>query len=191
MAGNASLAAVAVDLIGPLRGTLKPQKGADPEAFVRQLASRLRAFPADVLAATARELLDTRTGGYLPSAPEVEGLAKIVQARLAQARRVAAVQPAGSPSISDPALAARRPALLAALTRRIGVQTVDAWFGGAVPVSFANGLLTLATAEKFHASWITSHYERDLLAAAREVYGPVSRVAVKTEAALRITETAA
>lgn len=73
---NVSTSHVATALIDVVCGTLRPQKGADAEAFVRQVSSRLRRFSPEVLGRTAARLLDERSGGYLPAAPDIERLAE-------------------------------------------------------------------------------------------------------------------
>lgn len=176
------VAHVATHLVDLVRGTLRPQKGADAAAYVRQLAGRMRQFTPNVLARTAQVLLDTR-GGYLPDAASVERMARTVAATLrheadAAANRQARTQ--ASPP-ADPALAARWAEVRRALEGKLGDGVVKGWFDGATLHRLEGGVLTVLVDVPFKAKWIATHYEVALLEAARQVLGLVSRVVVAPE----------
>lgn len=170
---------IATHFIDPVRATLRPQKGADGAAFVRQLASRLRPFAAAVLAQTARHLLDTRSQ-YLPAAADIERLARTVEADVQRQSKTAAHTASVRAAIAaDPAIASRWPDMRAALEKRLGAGVTQSWFSAATPAALQGGCLTLAVPVKFIKNWIEANYANDCLMAAQAAFGVVSRVELK------------
>lgn len=175
---NGSLAHVVASFIDLVRGTLRPQKGADAAAFVRQLAHRLRDIRPEALARAAQVLLDTR-GGYLPDAATIERTAKAAEAALRAEASAADARGTAAPA-GDPALTARWPQMRAALAAALGEQVTRSWFDGLVLVRLEAGVLTIAADSPFKARWIGQHHETALRDAARAVLGPVSRVVIRS-----------
>lgn len=173
---------IAIDFIDVVRGTLRPQKGADATAYVSQLAHRLRDFPAPVLQRAAAEVLATRRG-YLPTAADIARIATeavdAIARDAAKAAKLAERRAIAPPS--DPALSARWDGLRAQLSVRLGVQIVESWFTGAALHQIESGRLTITVPEKFKARWIAEHYTAALLGAAQSVLGTVSSVAIVDE----------
>lgn len=179
---NAILAHVATDFVDVVRGTLRPQKGADAAAYVRQLSAKLRDFPAPVLRRAADEVLSTR-GGYLPTAAEIARIATAAvetTARDAAAAAKLAERRANAPS-SDPALGARWDGVHGALVERLGATVVQSWFAGGALHRLECGRLTITVPHKFNARWIKENYAAALLAAAQAALGAVSSVVVIDE----------
>lgn len=176
---NGIVGPIATHFVDRVRGTLRPQKGADAAAYVRQLAARLRPFRPEVLVRTAEVLLDTR-GGYLPDAASVERTARTVEATLRREAEAAAKREARAQVIppADAALAARWPELRAALATTLSESVVASWFDGLAVEALAAGVLTLRAESAFKGRWIATHYDAALLSCARQVLGLVSRVVV-------------
>lgn len=170
---------VAEALIDAVAGTLRPAKGADAAAFVRQLGHRLRDFTPEALAATARTLSDTR-GEYLPAAAEVERVARAAQSQLAASAKQAEARAANPPPAADPALVSRFSEVRRGLEVRLGADVARTWFASIEPVSLEHGVLTLAAPTRFHAQWVESHYLRPLAEVACAVLGS-SRVRVQSQ----------
>jgi hypothetical protein len=174
-------------LIDAVRGTQRPQKGADPVAYVGQIAARLTPFSAPVLARSAQVLLDTR-GGYLPDAASVERTARAAEAALrVEAEAEARVARLPVAVVADAAIASRWPEMRSALDKALGGDVTRSWFDEVLPVRIAaDGCLTFTTAVRFKAQWITSHYSAALLAVSRQVLGAsVCRVEVSSQPAAR------
>lgn len=170
---------VANPFIDGVRGTLRPQKGADPAAYVRQLAHHLRDFSPHVLAAAAVALIEHRNE-TLPGIGEVLKVVRAAKARLAAESAAAA----GAVSIAagDPALAARWPDVVIALRKNLGADVVKSWFGPVQPVRREADVLVLA-APKLHANWIGQHLEQQTLAACRSVWPDVRKLQLERHAA--------
>jgi hypothetical protein len=173
---NNVLGHVATHLVDRVRGTLRPQKGADPAAYVRQLFGRLRSYEADVLARVAQNLADTRKE-YLPDAGTIERqareMAATVQRELeAKARRarLAAV----------PGLATRYPSLVQHLQTALGADVFHGWFRSMDVVALgADARLVVSVDAPFLRTYIQSHFEQQLLAAAQHAFGAVTSVEIR------------
>ena len=176
MLADPATAPVALVLLERVRGTLRPAKGADPVAFVGELARRLAGTPGEVLARVGEQMIATR-GEYLPAAPVIADAADRARVELLRETEARMRLAAGATG-GDPEVAARRHELRAALIQQLGHDTVAAWFDSAVPHRLAAGVLTLAVESQFHETWIRNNYERAMLAAAQRAFGMVSRVDV-------------
>ena len=174
---SAVVAHVADPFIAMVRGTLRPQKGADPVAYVRQLSRHLREFSPHVLAAAADALVAERNG-RMPGIAELLIVVRAAKAKLA----VEAAAANGSVVVSpgDPTLAARWPDVLIDLRRRIGADVVAAWFSKAVPLRREEDAIVIV-APALHARWIRQNFEPAALAACRSVWRDVARVIVETQ----------
>lgn len=163
---------VAAVFIDQVRGVLRPQKGADAAAYVRQLAHHLRDFQPDVLAAAATALIEARNE-TLPGIGEVLKVVRAAKARLAAESAAAA----GSVSIAagDPALAARWPDVVIALRKHLGPDVVKSWFDPVQPQRLAGDVLVLA-GSPLNARWISQNYEHATLDACRSVWPGVVKI---------------
>lgn len=161
--------AVAEHFVDAVRATLTPPRSVDAEAYTRQLANRLSVFAADVLAATAQQMINTR-GTSLPAAIDIEKVAKTIAARTVAKPAAAA---AGVAAVAcNPALADRWDVMRDELRSQLGDDVFAAWYGGLAAVRLERGMLELGAPASFTASWLRQHHGPAMLAAARAAFGP-------------------
>lgn len=64
------------------------------------------------------------------------------------------------------------------LSRTIGCEAYNSWFAALEFEAHEGSVLTVSLPVRFLQKWVRNHYRHELLQAARDSYGPVTRVEV-------------
>jgi hypothetical protein len=64
------------------------------------------------------------------------------------------------------------------LARTVGSEAYSSWFAALEFEGYEGSVLTVSLPVRFLQKWVRNHYRHELLQAARDSYGPVTRVEV-------------